>query len=326
VNKLAWITLLGSVLLASCSAAGPVRQFEKGEELVFNDFSETDSFEQGGYEGARLQIADGVYRITVTQGDSTFWWGQWGATYDNVVIDVDVNQLSERNDNMYGVMCRARGAVGQPVTPDPILEAIMEAGEAEDNAPAQSDEEVAPADATDEATVEVEADATEAATEEAQDEADDEATEEAETSSANEDEATEEATAEVTEEAIEATEEATAEATEDASSTVVNNGDSYLFLIRGDGGYAIMRARGRDIQALAGWGTTSAITQGPGQNHIRAVCIGDYLALYVNDTFVADAIDDAYNQGQVGLAAASVDRLGVVVEFDNLSISQANPG
>lgn len=327
MSRQVWITLLGCVLLAACSPAGPVRRFVKGEELVFNDFSQPDTFEQGGYEGARLQIIDGVYRITVTEGDGTFWWGQWGGINEDVVIDVDVNQLSERNDNMYGVMCRVRGAVGLPATPDPELQAIMSAGldtpestpEATNTVEAATEE----AEATQEATNEAASDeATEEAGEDKATEVVDEVTEEAD-EAAVEEEATGEA-------AEEATAEATAEMTESAgvesSTMMVNNGDSYLFLIRGDGAYAIMRSRGRDVQPLVNWGTTSAINRGPGQNHIRVVCLDDYLALYVNDQFVADTIDDAYARGQVGLVAAAVDRLGVQVEFDNLTISQANPG
>jgi hypothetical protein len=320
VTKRAWITLLGCALLAACTPAGPVRRFEKGEELVFNDFSQPNTFEHGSFEGARLQITDGVYRITVTEGDSTFWWGQWGDIYENVVIDVDVNQLSERNDNMYGVMCRVRGAVGLPVTPDPELQAIMSAGQDIAEAGLEEADVVEVTEEAEATEVTAEEEATEEATEVV-----DEATEEAATEAATEaaDEATEEP-AESTEEAVE--DEATAEATDAAdASTMVNNGDGYLFLIRGDGAYAIMRSRGRDVQALVDWKTSNAINQGPGQNHLRVVCVDDYLALYVNDQFVADAIDDTYTRGQVGLAAAAVDRLGVQVEFDNLSISQANP-
>jgi hypothetical protein len=317
VSKPGWIALLGCALLAACSPAGPERRFVKGEELHFTDFSEPNSFEHGSFEGARLQITDGVYRITVTKGDGTFWWGQWGEIYDNAVIDVDVNQLSERNDNMYGVMCRVRGAVGLPVTPDPELQAIMSAGIEELAEPTpEATEEM---EATEEATMEAGEQATAEATDESA-----EATATVETATEEEDES--EATETVPE--AESTEEATAEATDAGQaepSVMVNNGDGYLFLIRGDRSYAIMRARGRDVQPLVNWGNSNAINPGPGQNHIRVVCLDDYFALYVNDQFVAGAIDDAYLRGQVGLVAASVDRLGVQVEFDNLTISQATP-
>jgi hypothetical protein len=308
VGKVAWVSLLGCILLAACGPSAPVRRFTKGDELVFNQFSDESTFERGGFEGARLQIADGVYRISVTEGDSTFWWGQWGEVYDNVVIDVDVNLLSEIPENIYGVMCRVRGTVGLEMTPDPELEAIMT---------------LAPQAA--ETILEL-GEATEEATEPAADEATEEATDEAAAQDDATEEPTEEATEEATEVVVEAevTEEATAPAT--AGDEAVNNGDGYLFLVRGDGSYAIMRARGQVVRPLVNWGFSSAINQGAVANHVRVVCVEDYLALYVNDQFVADATDDAYTRGQVGLAAAAVDRLGVRVEFDNLSISQAIPG
>ena len=59
---------------------------------------------------------------------------------------------------------------------------------------------------------------------------------------------------------------------------------------------------------------------------MRAVCMGDYLALYINDEFVADATDDTYSTGQVGLAASASNILGVQVEFDNLTVHEAVSG
>src|SRR5690606_28857613 len=44
----------------------------------------------------------------------------------DVIIDVDVEQITERNENAYGVMCRVRGTVGQERAVDPELAAIME--------------------------------------------------------------------------------------------------------------------------------------------------------------------------------------------------------
>jgi hypothetical protein len=54
--------------------------------------------------------------------------------------------------------------------------------------------------------------------------------------------------------------------------------------------------------------------------------MGDYLAMYVNGTFVGDATDDTYPVGQVGLVGAAASRLGLQVDFDNLTVSAAKPG
>ncbi|MBZ0275781.1 MAG: hypothetical protein K8I60_06535, partial [Anaerolineae bacterium] len=143
-----------------------------------------------------------------------------------------------------------------------------------------------------------------------------------------------EATAEATSEpeaTIEATSEpeATVEATEESSSTPTllrNNGYGYLFLVGGNGRFAILRSSGRSLTPLVDWRDSDKIAKGAARNHIRAVCVNDYLALYVNDAFLADAIDDRYPSGQVGLAAAGATRLGITVNFDNLTVSEGRAG
>jgi hypothetical protein len=289
-RRLTLLALFGlTLLLMGCAAASASRSITRGAELALYDFTQPGSFEEGNYSGASLRVREGVYNINVTTGDNTLWWGQWGDTYTDTVIDVDVQQLSERNENAYGVMCRVRGAVGQRRTPDPTLVAV------------QTDTP-ATAEATEAAAAEATAEATETATAEA----------------------TEAATAE-------ATEAATAEATEAATGepdfapnpelATYANGDGYLFLIQGNGAYGIFRSQGRSLTPLVDWATSDAINRGPAQNRIRAVCVGTYLAMYVNGQFLAEATDDAYSQGQVGLAASAANRLGLAVQFDNLSIA-----
>ncbi len=263
-KMLGWV-LAGLVLAACGTVAAPARTFVKGEEVAYYDFSEANTFEEGTYnEGAaRLQIRDGVYRIVVTEGDSEVWYGQWGESFNNVVIDVEAKQLTESENTVYGVMCRMRGRVGQRVEAVDVLA-----------------------------------------------------------------EATPEATAESTPELRRAGDPTPAAATETPTSDAltVNNGDGYLFLLEGTGRFAIMRARGRSVVPLRDWASADVIRKGPAQNTIRAVCLNDYLALYVNGTFLGDVIDDTYTGGQVGLVAAAAGRLGVTVEFDNLTVSEARAG
>lgn len=259
------------ILAAACQSAQPRQQYTKGEELAYYTFDQPGTFEEGAYGAATLRVVDGVYRIDVSQGDNTLWWGQWGNTYTDTVIDVDVVQVTERNENAYGVMCRTRGTVGQPVPVDPTLAAIMN-------------------DSTPESTAE----------------------------------STEAATVELT---PEATAESTAEATSEAGAggrvapSGNLEGDGYLFLIQGNGQFAIMRSRGRSLTPLVDWQQSDKINQGAARNSLRAVCVGTYLAMYINGEFVADATDDTYREGQVGLAASAANRLGTVIEFDNLSVA-----
>ena len=158
------ITGLIAVLLTACQGATPVRQYEKGEQLALYDFSEGGMFEEGAYGGATLRIMDGTYVIDVREGDTVLWWGQWGNPYDDVIVDADVEQLTERNENAYGVMCRVRGEVGLRGVVDPTLAAVMQDSTPE--ATSESGDE--PDAATPEATAESTMQATEAATSEPQ--------------------------------------------------------------------------------------------------------------------------------------------------------------
>jgi len=297
-----WIAGLIAVLfLASCQSSGTaLRQFTKGDELASYDFSQPQSFEEGAYSAATLRVLDGVYQIDVMQADNVLWWGQWGDSYSDTLIDVDTEQQTDVNDNTYGVMCRVSGRIGQPQPVDPTLAAMM-------------------FDSTPEATAAVTAQVTDEATESATAEATSEAT----------------AAAAAT---TEATVEATAEATAEASSTsaialrpvltatpttpaAVSAGDGYLFLIQGSGAFAIMRSHERNLTPLVDWTSSDVIKRGPEKNHLRAICAGNYLAFYINDQFVGEATDDRYQTGQVGLAASAANRLGTRIAFDNLMIS-----
>jgi hypothetical protein len=190
----------------------------------------------------------------VTEGDSEVWWAQWGDSLDDVVIDVEAEQVSEANENAYGIACRMSGQVGQIGALDENLFAVTDAN----------------AEATAEATVDAEA-----------------------------------------------TAEPAGDSDEEA---LVADGDGYLFLIRGNGSFAILRARERTITTLVNWTASSLIKQGPARNQLRAVCLGDYLALYINGEFAGDATDDSYSSGQVGMAASASGRLGAVIEFDDLTV------
>ncbi len=278
--QVALLLVLGA--LTACQPSGPLRSVAVGEELVAYDFARGQTFEEGVLPGAILRIQDGTYQIRIERGDRELWWGQWGDTLGDVAIDVDVQQVTEATGNAFGLMCRVRGTVGQPQTPDPELVAMVETGEPETPQP--------------EAT---EAEATAGST--------------------------------ATPEAVEATSAPTAvgdtEATEEATTTFApTDGDGYLFLIQGSGAYGIFRSSGRRLQSLVDWATSDAVNVSPVANHLRAVCAGDYLAFYVNDRLVAEAIDDQYSVGQVGLVASTADRLGVQVNFDNLVVHAASVG
>jgi hypothetical protein len=103
-----------------------------------------------------------------------------------------------------------------------------------------------------------------------------------------------------------------------------NNGDGYYFLISGDGMVSIRKGEGDDVSPLVDWESDSSVNEGASSNSLRAVCIGDYLALYVNGEFATSANDATYTSGYAGFAAAAADGGDIAVTFDNLIISEAS--
>ena len=86
-----------------------------------------------------------------------------------------------------------------------------------------------------------------------------------------------------------------------------------------DGSASIRRGRGREVEALMAWTKTSAVQSGSARNTLRAICIGQYLALWVNGQFVGDVRDSLYSAGStaiVGITARDGERL--TVDFDQL--------
>ena len=95
-----------------------------------------------------------------------------------------------------------------------------------------------------------------------------------------------------------------------------NAGRGYFFLISGDGYASIRWSNGRSLEAIAPAQPASAIKRGQ-SNRLRAVCIGDYLALWVNGEFVLEARDTRAAQGAVGFSGVmnrASQRLRVTVD------------
>lgn len=105
-----------------------------------------------------------------------------------------------------------------------------------------------------------------------------------------------------------------------------DNGDGYYFLISGDGQIGIRRGAQRQIAPLVHFRSHPAVRQEAGAiNRLRVVCLGDYLALYVNDQFAAETRDPLFRSGYAGITASVVAGGDVDVIFDDLRISEARP-
>lgn len=101
-----------------------------------------------------------------------------------------------------------------------------------------------------------------------------------------------------------------------------NLANGYYFLVGGDGTYSIRRGKDNAIDPLISWAGSAAVHRSAARNVIRAVCVADYLALYVNGEFVASARDSTYRTGFTGFVVAAGRASEVEVEFDNLKIWQ----
>lgn len=97
-----------------------------------------------------------------------------------------------------------------------------------------------------------------------------------------------------------------------------NRGNGYYFLVGADGSYTIRKGQFGEINALVHWARHDAIAQEAALNQLRAVCIQDYLALYINGVFVADVRDDTFSSGYIGFAAAAGAGSSLEVAFDDL--------
>ncbi len=104
------------------------------------------------------------------------------------------------------------------------------------------------------------------------------------------------------------------------------NGNGYYFFISGDGYYTIRRGVGREVHDLIPFTYSDFIRQGKDFNRLRVVCLGDYLALFVNGVFIDEVRDDLYGAGTVGLTAAVPSGGDARVTFDNVLIFRAQQG
>ena len=99
------------------------------------------------------------------------------------------------------------------------------------------------------------------------------------------------------------------------------DGAGYYLLIRGDGSHAIAKAQGGSFEWLADWQESAAIHRGNVTNHVRAVCDGEYLALFVNGELLAEASDTTFSGGDIALTSTSYDNELTEVHFDNLLVT-----
>jgi hypothetical protein len=101
---------------------------------------------------------------------------------------------------------------------------------------------------------------------------------------------------------------------------VQSGGDGYSMNISGDGFYSIQRIESDVYTNLVDWSESSAIRTGKATNHLRVVCDGNKLVLFVNDTLLAEVTDATFSEGDIALAVTTYETDLTEVHFDNLVV------
>lgn len=98
----------------------------------------------------------------------------------------------------------------------------------------------------------------------------------------------------------------------------------YRFVIGGNGFAGITKRANGQVSVLSGQALTrsDAVNRGLATNHLRAVCNGDQLTLYVNDQLVSQVTDDEFPSGEFGLLASSGNVPGTEIHFDDSLVTQ----
>lgn len=101
-----------------------------------------------------------------------------------------------------------------------------------------------------------------------------------------------------------------------------NEDNYYVFLISGDGHYAIGKFQSGfdDIQYLTGGGMyapSEMINIGNASNEIEASCIGNQLSISINGVGVDSISDPTFVIGDVGLGAGSFQPGTMIIEFED---------
>jgi hypothetical protein len=101
-------------------------------------------------------------------------------------------------------------------------------------------------------------------------------------------------------------------------------GNYYFFMVSSDGYYTVGKYIGGNVIQLGQneMQPDSAINTGTAINHLRADCVGNNLAFFVNGNLVARAQDTDFVEGDVGLLAGTFSQPGVDVLFDNFVVLQ----
>jgi len=98
----------------------------------------------------------------------------------------------------------------------------------------------------------------------------------------------------------------------------------YRLVIAGNGYAGITKRKNGIVTIISAPKLTRSPTVNRGQasNHIKAICQGNQLSLYVNNQLVAQAKDNSFPGGDVGLLASAGKHRGVEIHFTQFVVTK----
>jgi hypothetical protein len=99
----------------------------------------------------------------------------------------------------------------------------------------------------------------------------------------------------------------------------------YYFTISSDGYYLAGKRLDGKWCALRRWTPCDSVARSFTSNHLKVVCKGSQMDLYVNDNMLATVLDDSFTSGYVGgMLCVPESGSGASVAFDNLKVYNVN--
>lgn len=95
--------------------------------------------------------------------------------------------------------------------------------------------------------------------------------------------------------------------------------DFYRFLVNGNGYYLIGTRTDGEWTILKDWTKSEFIKEGYTTNHLKVICKGSLIEVYVNGNYLTTVTDDAFANGRVGVIVDTPEPNTHVV-FDNLKV------
>ena len=98
----------------------------------------------------------------------------------------------------------------------------------------------------------------------------------------------------------------------------------YRFLVSADGSYVVgARLDGKWVD-MPRWMMSEYVEKGYSTNHLKVVCKGDQIEVYVNGHYLTAVVDDSFADGYIGGIISTVEP-GAHVVFDNLKVYSLVP-